>query len=118
MDIALDNELEAAALPIPKSFKCPISHDVMKDPVRTVDGHVFEREAITEWFRLGHQTSPLTNLQLPSLVLTTDRPLRAAIEEYMRLRPEVVRREVDIQQAAGMAPPKVKDAVPYLSSIF
>ena len=92
----MDSELDAAALPIPKSFKCPISHDVMKDPVRTVDGHVFEREAITEWFRHGHQNSPMTNMQLPSLVLTPDRPLRAAIEEYMRMRPEIARREVGL----------------------
>ena len=101
MDTTTDSELEAAALPIPKSFLCPISHDVMKDPVRTVDGHVFERDAITEWFRLGHRTSPMTNMQLPSLVLTPDRPLRAAIEEYMRMRPEIARREVGpcVQQA-------------------
>ena len=94
MDVTLNSELDAAALPIPKSFKCPISHDVMKDPVTTVDGHVFERDAITEWFRLGRRTSTMTNMQLPSLVLTPDRPLRAAIEEYMRVRPEIARREV------------------------
>ena len=47
----MDSELEAAALPIPKSFLCPISHDVMQDPVRTVDANVFERGAIEEWYK-------------------------------------------------------------------
>ena len=64
---------------------------------------MFERAAIARWFRLGHQTNPLTNQQLPTLVLTPDRPLRAAIEEYMRLRPEVAREKVDLQHAAAMA---------------
>ena len=94
MAISLNSELEAAALPIPKSFLCPISLEVMEDPVLTVDAHVFERAAIAEWFRRGHRTNPLTNEQLHSQVLTPDRPLRAAIEEYMRMRPEIARREV------------------------
>ena len=96
MDPSLNSELEAAALPIPNSFLCPISQEVMEDPVRTVDAHVFERAAIAEWFRRGHRTNPLTNEQLHSLVLTPDRPLRAAIEEYMRMRPEIARREVGL----------------------
>ena len=62
----MDETLEAAALPIPSAFRCPITHEVMEDPVRTVDAHVFERAAIAEWFRLGHRTNPLTNEQLPS----------------------------------------------------
>ena len=101
MDFSLNSELEAAALPIPNSFLCPISQEVMEDPVRTVDAHVFERAAIAEWFRRGRRTNPLTNEQLNSLVLTPDRPLRAAIEEYMRMRPEIARREVGpcVQQA-------------------
>ena len=96
MAISLNIELEAAALPIPKSFLCPISLEVMEDPVLTVDAHVFERAAIAEWFRRGHRTNPLTNEQLHSQVLTPDRPLRAAIEEYMRMRPEIARREVGL----------------------
>ena len=103
----MDVEIETTALPIPSAFRCPIIHEVMENPVRTVDGHLFERAAIAEWFRLGHETNPLTNQLLPSLVLTPDVPLRAAITEYMRLRPEVVRREVDIQQAAAMAQQKL-----------
>ena len=96
MAISLNSELETAALPIPNSFLCPISQEVMEDPVRTVDAHVFERAQIAEWFRRGHRTNPLTNEQLHSLVLTPDRPLRAAIEEYMRMRPEIARREVGL----------------------
>ena len=53
----------------------------MVRPARTVDGYVFEYEAIARWFQ-RHNTSPMTNMQLPSLVLTEDRALCAAIEEF------------------------------------
>ena len=46
------------------------------------DAQVFERAEIESWFRLGHRTSPLTNVDLPSLALTPDFQLRAAIEEF------------------------------------
>ena len=31
------------------SFYCPITQDIMTDPVLTVDGHSYERAAIEEW---------------------------------------------------------------------
>lgn len=33
-----------------QSFLCPITHQVMQDPVMTADGHSYEREAIEEWY--------------------------------------------------------------------
>ena len=33
----------------PEDFICPISGDVMCDPVVTSDGHTYDREAISEW---------------------------------------------------------------------
>ena len=64
----------------------------MVDPVRTVDGNVYEREAISRWLQ-QRRTSPMTNMRLPSLVLTEDRALRAAIEESARgshLHPQLI----------------------------
>ena len=44
---------------------CPITGDLMEDPVVTSDGHSFEREAIEEWFSQFAQDesprSPKTN---------------------------------------------------------
>ena len=49
---------------------CPITLMPFVHPVRTVDGHVYERQAILEWFEgRGMTTSPATNLPLPSLEL-------------------------------------------------
>ena len=90
-----EDGLPTSAIPIPHSFRCPITQDVMTNPVAAVDGSVYQREAIETWFRTGRRTSPVTNLQLPSLVVTPESALRRAIEEYVALRPELVRPERD-----------------------
>jgi hypothetical protein len=88
---------------VPQSFLCPITQEIMADPVMTVDGQVYERTAINEWLRRGNNTSPLTALVLPSLVLTPERPLKRAIEEYLVARPELERKELDIQSLQAAA---------------
>merc|ERR1719162_2421034 len=89
--------LAPALPPVPKSFKCPITQEVMLDPVMTQDGHVYESESIQEWFRRGHRTSPVTGAELTNLALLPEVPLRRAIEEYMALRPEIARRELSLR---------------------
>lgn len=93
------------SVPIPTSFKCPITHDVLQHPVVTHDGQVYEQSAIQEWFRRGHRTSPVTGIELPSLALTPETPLRRAIEEYMCARPEIASAKLEllsVQHAAEL----------------
>jgi hypothetical protein len=67
-----------------QSFQCPITGEIMDDPVITVaDGHCYERQAIEEWFRRGHRTSPLTGLPLSTLAVVPNISLRNAIEEHL-----------------------------------
>lgn len=61
------------------SFLCPITQDVMTDPVMTADGHTYERDAIEHWLE-SHNTSPLTGLPLSSHVLTPNAQLLAQIQ--------------------------------------
>ena len=75
MDANMDTELEAAAIPIPTSFLCPITHHVMQDPVYTVDGHAYERAHIEAWLA-RQRTSPLTGEPLPSTQLLPCHALR------------------------------------------
>ncbi|KDO32115.1 hypothetical protein SPRG_03333 [Saprolegnia parasitica CBS 223.65] len=67
------------------SFICPITHDVMVDPVVTVDGHSYERSAIAECQSRGMPgrpvTSPKTNLPLRSLQLIPNLAPKRSIEE-------------------------------------
>lgn len=49
---------------LPDAYICPITSEMMSDPVSTSDGFTYEREAILEWLRSGNTTSPLTGAVL------------------------------------------------------
>jgi hypothetical protein len=44
---------------VPHEFYCPITGDLMKDPVSEPDGHTYERDAIMKWLYKSN-TSPMT----------------------------------------------------------
>ena len=48
---------------------CPITQDIMQDPVKTVDGMTYDRPAIDRWL-IQHTTSPLTGLPLSTRNVT------------------------------------------------
>mmetsp|Transcript_107062 Transcript_107062/g.207484 ORF Transcript_107062/g.207484 Transcript_107062/m.207484 type:complete len:147 (+) Transcript_107062:194-634(+) len=73
----------APVMAVPISFKCPLTGQVMRDPVATCDGQVFERIAIESWFRHGHRTSPMTGIELEVFTVTPQLALHAAIEAFM-----------------------------------
>jgi hypothetical protein len=66
---------------IPDEFKCQITRDIMSDPVITVDGHSYEREAIQQWLSL-HNTSPKTGVSLYTTRLFPNHALRSRIENW------------------------------------
>ena len=63
-----------------EDFVCPISLEIMRDPVKTVDGSTFERASIEDWFRRGKQTNPLTNETLSSQELVPNIEMKMAIQ--------------------------------------
>ena len=67
--------------PVPDQFLCPITCDIMSDPVITADGQTYERAAIEEWLE-RHTTSPSTGAPLPHRVLTPSIAIRQLIAEY------------------------------------
>eukprot|EP01047_Picozoa_sp_COSAG01_P030969 COSAG01_NODE_2178_length_8215_cov_128.540414_4_plen_353_part_00 len=68
-------------MPVPDAFLCPISMEIMADPVFAADGHSYERVAIETWFR-SKQTSPMTNDAMPSTMLTPNRQLKSQIRGW------------------------------------
>jgi len=67
---------------IPKEFICPITNEIMKDPVILTDGHIYEKSAIKQWLE-NHNTSPLTKIIVDKDILIPCFILRAQIEEYI-----------------------------------
>ncbi len=86
-------------------FECPITSELMLQPVIADDGHSYECAAIESWFSAGNRTSPVTGQVLQSLVLRPNHALRAAIsqrfDELRRL--SITRREAAAEMAAAVA---------------
>lgn len=67
---------------VPPEFFCPITQQIMDDPVMTSDGHSYQRNAILQWFADGNIRSPLTGLGLPDLELRPNMVLRSMISNW------------------------------------
>lgn len=70
----------------PDDYRCPISRELMVDPVCTASGEAYEREAIALWFRTQH-TDPMTNVALESKKLTPNLTLRRLIGTWLEAHP-------------------------------
>lgn len=77
----------------PPSFYCPISCNVMHDPVVLCDGHTYERQYIERWLQVKN-TSPVSGLELQQQDIFPNHALRNAIEEYFQQVFSVHRRAI------------------------
>lgn len=77
---------------IPDDFRCPISLELMKDPVIVSTGQTYERSCIEKWLEAGHGTCPKTQQNLSSTALTPNYVLRSLIAQWC--------------EANGIEPPK------------
>ncbi|XP_020229692.1 U-box domain-containing protein 14 [Cajanus cajan] len=64
---------------IPDDFRCPISLELMKDPVIVSTGQTYERSCIQKWLDAGHKTCPKTQQTLVHTALTPNYVLKSLI---------------------------------------
>ncbi|KAE8733752.1 U-box domain-containing protein 13 [Hibiscus syriacus] len=77
---------------IPDDFRCPISLELMKDPVIVSTGQTYERSCMEKWLEQGHGTCPKTQQTLSNTSLTPNYALRSLIDQWC--------------EANGIEPPK------------
>jgi hypothetical protein len=65
---------------VPEGFICPLTQEIMSDPVIDPEGNSYERSAIEEWLN-KNKTSPITRSPLAIGDLIPNRALQTAIEE-------------------------------------
>lgn len=65
-----------------QSFYCPITQDVMVDPVEISSGQTFERSAIEKWFAEGNNLCPMTLIPLDTSILRPNKKLKQSIQEW------------------------------------
>ncbi|TYI36827.1 hypothetical protein ES332_A03G168500v1 [Gossypium tomentosum] len=63
-------------------LKCPISLEMMSDPVTLSSGHTYDRCSILKWFRSGNATCPKTGEKLTSTELVPNLVLKGLIQQY------------------------------------
>jgi len=77
-----------ADIEIPEYFLCPISLQILKDPVTTITGITYERESIEQWLKTaqGNPTCPVTKQPLPGdSELIPNHTLRRLIQSWCTL---------------------------------
>ncbi|KAE8658915.1 U-box domain-containing protein 15 [Hibiscus syriacus] len=70
------------SLVIPHEFLCPITLEVMRDPVIIASGQTFERESILKWFDSNNRTCPKTRETLAHLSVAPNHALKNLITQW------------------------------------
>ncbi|XP_074316283.1 U-box domain-containing protein 19-like [Silene latifolia] len=66
----------------PEDFRCPISLELMTDPVTISTGQTYDRVSIRKWFGAGHMLCPKTGEKLTSTELVPNSTLKKLIHEF------------------------------------
>ena len=67
---------------VPDEYVCPITAEIMSDPVCLSDGFTYERAAIAQWLE-SHNTSPRTGAKLETKMLFPCTSLRILIRKFV-----------------------------------
>ncbi|KAM0062351.1 putative transcription factor C2H2 family [Helianthus debilis subsp. tardiflorus] len=63
-------------------FRCPISLEIMSDPVTLTTGHTYDRSSIEKWFGSGNLTCPKTGEKVSSSHLVSNLCIKGIIKQY------------------------------------
>ncbi|KAL3370040.1 hypothetical protein AABB24_007193 [Solanum stoloniferum] len=93
-------------LMVPSHFKCPISLDLMKDPVTLSTGITYDRVSIETWIENGNQTCPITKKVVKTLEPIPNHTMRKMIQEWC-----VVNKDYGIERIPTPRIPVTSDEV-------
>lgn len=63
-------------------FRCPITLEIMGDPVTISTGHTYDRLSILKWFNAGNPTCPKTGKKLTSTDFVPNLAVKQRIQQY------------------------------------
>jgi len=66
-----------------ENFYCPLTLEIMEDPVIGPDGHTYERKAIENWLKINN-ISPMTRQVMNSKTLVPNIALRNTIQAFLQ----------------------------------
>eukprot|EP00250_Pteridium_aquilinum_P020785 c24946_g2_i1 orf=2-499(-) len=74
--------LDQSNVQIPLYFRCPISLELMQDPVILSTGQTYDRSSIQKWVASGNTTCPVSMQKLEDFTLIPNHTLRRLIQEW------------------------------------
>ncbi|XP_052180493.1 U-box domain-containing protein 19-like [Diospyros lotus] len=66
----------------PEDFRCPISLELMTDPVTVSTGQTYDRASIQKWLKAGNLICPKTGEKLTNTEMVPNYSLRKLIEQF------------------------------------
>ncbi|XP_039145199.1 U-box domain-containing protein 15 [Dioscorea cayenensis subsp. rotundata] len=100
------------SLQIPNEFLCPISLEIMTDPVIVATGQTYDRSSIQKWLDSGHCTCPKTRQALTHQSLAPNHALANLISQWCK------KNNVELQAKDLCSPSKLvmhaEDEIPSL----
>ncbi|VFQ69722.1 unnamed protein product [Cuscuta campestris] len=76
---------EPKAPSLPDEFRCPLSNELMKDPVIVASGQTYERSFIQKWLKSGNRTCPRTQQVLSHTILTPNLLVQDMISRWCNI---------------------------------
>uniref|UniRef100_A0A3Q7GT14 RING-type E3 ubiquitin transferase n=2 Tax=Solanum lycopersicum TaxID=4081 RepID=A0A3Q7GT14_SOLLC len=67
---------------VPDELRCPISLDLIRDPVIVASGHTYDRNSIAQWINSGHHTCPRSGQKLIHMALIPNYALKSLIQQW------------------------------------
>ncbi|KVI12270.1 U-box domain-containing protein 9-like [Cynara cardunculus var. scolymus] len=68
----------------PQQFRCPLSKELMRDPVIISSGQTYDRHMIQEWLKSGNRTCPRTQEVLSHTILTPNHLIKDLITQWCK----------------------------------
>ncbi|XP_009403611.2 U-box domain-containing protein 9 [Musa acuminata AAA Group] len=103
-------ERRQASVAIPEQFLCPISAELMRDPVVLASGQTYDRRFIQEWLSSGNLTCPRTQQVLSDTTLTPNHLVRSMISQWCTEH-GVTLPPLDDEQEEGLITRKERNAL-------
>ncbi|XWS20847.1 hypothetical protein CRYUN_Cryun30bG0004100 [Craigia yunnanensis] len=93
--------VKSQSLVIPHEFLCPVTLEIMRDPVIVASGQTFERQSIQKWFDSNHCTCPKTRQTLAHLSLAPNFALKNLITEWCEKNNFKIPEKEDLASSQG-----------------
>lgn len=75
-------------------YKCPLTLDVFYEPVMAIDGYIYEKTAIIEWFK-NNQISPITRKQISNTLIESPF-VKNSINKFLEKNPQYMSERFNI----------------------